>query len=163
MVIAVKPELAQTGAVTQRARKGATIEALSQAHGRLRSAATPYEAGVLLRCGVARISRKCRPMKANEVADELKSEITKGIGKLAMLRDEAKLHLHLATLDAKQEWDEKLEPRIDELQRSAHDLSDSTIAVVHDLVGKVEGFVSKLRGKDDKDGKPADSAADTPR
>jgi len=101
-------------------------------------------------------------MKANEVADELKSEITKGIGKLATLRDEAKLHLHLATLDAKQEWDEKLEPRIDELQKSANELSDSTRAVVHELVGKVEGFVSKLRGKDAKDGKPAEAATQSP-
>ena len=94
-------------------------------------------------------------MTAKEVTEDLKSEITKGIGKLATLRDEAKLHLHLATLDAKQEWDEKLEPKINELQQTAHELTDGSRAALHDLVAKVEGFVSKLRGKGDKDEKPA--------
>lgn len=90
-------------------------------------------------------------MKTNEVADDLKSEFTKGIGKLATLRDEAKLHLHLATLDAKQEWDEKLEPKIAELSQSAHELTDGSRAALSDLVAKVEGFVTKLRGKDGDD------------
>ena len=94
-------------------------------------------------------------MKPNEVAGDLKTEITKGIDKLTTLRDEARLHLHLATLDAKQEWDEKLEPRIDELQKSAHELTEGSRAAMHELVAKVEGFISKLRGKD---AKPADGA-----
>ena len=86
-------------------------------------------------------------MDAKDIKNDVKNEVWKGIEKLAMLRDEAKLHLHLATLDAKQEWSDKLEPRIDELQKSAHELSDSSRTAVQDLVTKVEGFVTKLRGK----------------
>lgn len=82
---------------------------------------------------------------------DIKNDITRGIGKLATLRDEARLHLHLATLEAKQEWDEKLEPKIDELQRSAHQLADGSGAAVQELVAKVEVFVSNLRGKKPND------------
>lgn len=86
-------------------------------------------------------------MDTKEITNDVKNELAKGLDKLALLRDEAKLHLHLATLDAKQEWNDKLEPKIDELQKTAHELSDNSRAAVHDLVAKVEGFVSKLRGK----------------
>lgn len=84
-------------------------------------------------------------MDAKGITNDVKTEITKALEKLMMLRDEAKLHLHLATLDAKQEWSEKLEPHIDEMQRSAQQFTDSSRTAVHDLVGRVEGFVSKLR------------------
>jgi hypothetical protein len=86
-------------------------------------------------------------MDAEKITNDVKNEVSKGLEKLATLRDEAKLHLHLATLDAKQEWDEKLEPRIDELQVKAAELSESSKVAVQELVERVEGFVSKLRGK----------------
>jgi hypothetical protein len=35
---------------------------------------------------------------------------------LGMLRDEAKLHLHLASLDVKKTWETKLEPRINDVR-----------------------------------------------
>jgi hypothetical protein len=35
---------------------------------------------------------------------------------LGMLRDEVKLHLHLASLDVKKTWDTKLEPRINDVR-----------------------------------------------
>ena len=58
--------------------------------------------------------------------------------KLGTLRDEVKLHLHLASLDAKKEWSEKLEPRINEIQSGAQQLSQ-------DVLERVEAFVAKLR------------------
>ena len=86
-------------------------------------------------------------MNTKNLTNDVKNELSKGLDKLALLRDEAKLHLHLATLDAKQEWNDKLEPHIDEIQKTAHELTDHSRAAVHELVAKVEGFVSKLRGK----------------
>lgn len=86
-------------------------------------------------------------MDAEKLTNDVKIEVTKGLDKLKMLRDEAKLHLHLATLDAKQEWNDNLEPKIDELQTKAAELGDSSKAAIHELVERVEGFVSKLRGK----------------
>lgn len=85
-------------------------------------------------------------MDAKSITNDVKNEVTKGIEKLTTLRDEVKLHIHLASLDAKQEWDEKLEPRINEVSTTAHTASDASKAAIHDLVTKVEGFYAKLRG-----------------
>jgi len=86
-------------------------------------------------------------MNADKIATDVKAELSKGLEKLAMLRDEAKLHLHLASLDAKQEWDDKLEPGINDIQTKASELTESSKHAVHELVERVEGFVSKLRSK----------------
>ncbi|HSO40024.1 MAG TPA: hypothetical protein VLT33_46170 [Labilithrix sp.] len=86
-------------------------------------------------------------MNADKITSDVKAELTKGLEKLAMLRDEAKLHLHLASLDAKQEWDDKLEPGINDMQTKAAELTETSKTAVHELVERVEGFVSKLRSK----------------
>lgn len=83
----------------------------------------------------------------SELTDDVKNQISSRLATLATLRDEAKLQLHLATLDAKQEWDEKLEPRIDELQRTAHDLTDGPREAIDEVVAKVEAFLTRLRSK----------------
>ena len=85
-------------------------------------------------------------MDAKTITNDVKNEVSKGIEKLTMLRDEVKLHIHLASLDAKQEWNDKLEPRINEVSTSAQNATDASKAAVHDLVTKVEGFYAKLRG-----------------
>lgn len=85
-------------------------------------------------------------MEAKGIREDVKSEVTKGLERLGTLRDEVKLHLHLASLDAKQEWNEKLEPRITEVQSSAHHVSDASRVAVADLVKRVERFYAKLRG-----------------
>jgi len=85
-------------------------------------------------------------MDAKTIKEDVKTELNKGIERLGTLRDEVKLHLHLASLDAKQEWDEKLEPRINEMQSSAQHAGDASRVAVTDLVKRVEGFYAKLRG-----------------
>jgi hypothetical protein len=80
------------------------------------------------------------------VKDDVKAEVTKGIEKLGMLRDEVKLHLHLATLDAKTEWDEHLEPRINEVVQGAQQVTQTSTTMVLDVLSRVEAFVEKLRG-----------------
>ena len=86
-------------------------------------------------------------MDADKITNDLKAELHKGLEKLATLRDEAKLHLHLASLDAKQEWNDKLEPGINDMQTKAAELTETSKAAVHELVERVEGFVTKLRSK----------------
>jgi hypothetical protein len=85
-------------------------------------------------------------MDPKGMTEDVKSEVNKGIERLTTLRDEVKLHLHLASLDAKQEWNEKLEPRISEVQSSAHQVSDASRVAVTELVRRVERFYAKLRG-----------------
>jgi hypothetical protein len=86
-------------------------------------------------------------MDTKEITADVKNEVQKTMEKLATLRDEAKLHLHLATLDAKQEWDDKLEPKIAELQTSAAQLTETSRTAVQELVTRVESFVDRLRGQ----------------
>ena len=86
-------------------------------------------------------------MDAKEITADVKNELSKSLEKLATLRDEAKLHIHLAALDAKQEWDEKLDPKITELQGTAQQLGDASKEKVQELVKSVEDFVAKLRSK----------------
>ncbi|MDB5220364.1 MAG: hypothetical protein JWO86_8291 [Myxococcaceae bacterium] len=85
-------------------------------------------------------------MDTKTITNDVKNEVTKGIEKLNTLRDEVKLHIHLASLDAKQEWNDKLEPKINEIANTAHNATDASKAAIHDLVTKVEGFYAKLRG-----------------
>lgn len=89
-------------------------------------------------------------MDAKSMKNDVKNEVTKGLEKLTTLRDEVKLHIHLASLDAKQEWNDKLEPKINEVSKevssSAQTASDASKAAIHDLVTKVESFYAKLRG-----------------
>ena len=85
-------------------------------------------------------------MDTKTITEDVKTEVSKGVARLGTLRDEVKLHLHLASLDAKQEWDDKLEPRINEMQSTAHQMSDASRAAVGDLIKRVEGFYEKLRG-----------------
>ncbi len=86
-------------------------------------------------------------MDAKEFTADVKNEVTKSLGKLTTLRDEVKLHLHLATLDAKQEWSDKLEPKIAELQSTAHQLSESSREKVQEVLTAVEEFIAKLKRK----------------
>jgi hypothetical protein len=86
-------------------------------------------------------------METKEVSADLKSELRRSLEQLTRLRDEARLHLHLASLDAKQEW-EKLDPKILALQSAALELGESSKDVVVDLVKSVEDFVDRLvRGR----------------
>jgi hypothetical protein len=84
-------------------------------------------------------------MDAKEIRTDVKNEWQKQADKLDMLRDEVKLHLHLATLDAKKEWDERLEPKILEAQTAAMQASETSRTALRELVTRVESFVAKLK------------------
>ena len=75
----------------------------------------------------------------------IKEEVDKNIEKLATLRDEVKVRLHLASLDAKQEWDEKLSPRMFEVEQAAKNVTESTRSTARELVAKMEDFLARLR------------------
>lgn len=74
-------------------------------------------------------------------SDQLRNEVDKNLQKLVTLRDEVKLKLHLASLDAKQEWDDKLAPRVLEVEQAAKTISETTRSTLNELVSKVEDFV----------------------
>ncbi len=76
---------------------------------------------------------------------DVKQDVNAALSKIATLRDEVKLHLHLASLDAKKEWDEVLEPRVLELQDGAKSIGADVKEKATDVAGKLEAFVARLR------------------
>lgn len=67
--------------------------------------------------------------------------VNEQIAKIETLVGEARLKLHLASLDAKKEWDEKLAPRVLELRSAPAEK-------VHELVSLLEVYVARLRRAD---------------
>jgi hypothetical protein len=74
----------------------------------------------------------------------IKAEVEKNITKLAGLRDQVKVKLHLASLDAKQEWDDKIAPRVLDAETAAKNITDASKAKVDDAIKRVETFLHKL-------------------
>lgn len=79
------------------------------------------------------------------MSNVIKEEVDKNIDRLTALRDEVKLKLHLATLEAKTEWDEHLSPKVFEVEQAAKSVTESTRATATELVGKLEDFLARLR------------------
>jgi hypothetical protein len=79
----------------------------------------------------------------SQTTTELKREIEKSLGLLRTLRDEVRVKLHLAGMDAKEEW-RKLEPQIAEVERAATKFTDSTRAAVSDAVKRLSHLCSRL-------------------
>jgi hypothetical protein len=60
---------------------------------------------------------------------DLKTEIEKKLNALRAMRDEVRVRLHLAGLDAKGEWN-KLEPQITALEHVAEEFTEDTHVAV---------------------------------
>lgn len=78
---------------------------------------------------------------------QIKLEVDKNLERLRTLRDEVKIQLHLASLDLKQEWDDKLSPKVFEAEQTAKEVTESSRLKVMELVAKVEDFVLRMREK----------------
>ncbi len=91
-------------------------------------------------------------METNNATSTIKQDVKKGLEKLASLSDEVKLKLHLASLDAKKEWDERLYPRVVEVEGAVKSITDnineSTHSTLGEVVSKVETFLLTLRQHD---------------
>ena len=75
----------------------------------------------------------------------VKEDLNKGLEKIGTLKDEVKLHLHLASLDAKKEWDEKLEPQIAKLDQLKTQITESSGSLLKDIEHKLEEFLARIR------------------
>jgi len=79
-----------------------------------------------------------------ETAKELKAELDKSVALLRTLRDEVKVKLHLAGMDAKARWRE-LEPRLQTAVEAAKDASDASRKAVGEAVDALKKFRASLR------------------
>lgn len=75
---------------------------------------------------------------------DIKAEVEKNFNKLVGLRDDVKVRLHLASLDAKQEWDDKIAPYVLDAETAAKNIGETSKAKIDDAIAKVEHFLGKL-------------------
>lgn len=75
---------------------------------------------------------------------DTKADLQKGLEKAQALFDDVKVRIHLAGMDAKDEWN-KLEPKVtQELETVKRDLSSASHAAVEEVVGALEKLRAKL-------------------
>lgn len=79
----------------------------------------------------------------SQATTELKNEIQKSLGLMRTLRDEVRVKLHLASMDAKDEW-EKLEPHLVQVERAAGELSEATRGALSEAVKRLAKLHSSL-------------------
>lgn len=73
----------------------------------------------------------------NRTTHELEREIRAARHLLQRLRDQVKVQIHLAELDAKEEW-EALQPSLEELESTASDFTDATHAALQTAVARLK-------------------------
>lgn len=76
---------------------------------------------------------------------DLKAELDKSAALLQTLRDQVRVQVHLARLDAQEKWRE-VEPRLEAaLQKAALDVSDASQKAIVDATHALERFAESLR------------------
>ncbi len=79
-----------------------------------------------------------------ETTKELKVELEKSLALLARLRDEVRVQVHLASMDAKKEWNE-LEPRIHSaVEQAAKDVSNASHAAIQEMTDRLKKLKASL-------------------
>lgn len=70
----------------------------------------------------------------------VQAQIQTSLDTLAALRDEVRLQLHLAGMDAKQSWNDVLEPQIEEANKMAEDATAISQKAIEDIVHRIKAF-----------------------
>jgi hypothetical protein len=79
-----------------------------------------------------------------EGKETLRTRITESLGEIKAMRDEIRIKLHLAGMDAKDAW-AKLEPHIDKLEAQARDVRDDMLERIKDAVEDAKAAAQKVR------------------
>lgn len=79
-------------------------------------------------------------------SDSLRDRLAKGLTDLQTARDEIKLKLHLAGMDAKQAWHD-LEPRLGQLEKQVSDTTAETAEAAQRVIDELKSSFAELRAK----------------
>lgn len=77
-------------------------------------------------------------------ADDLAKSVDEALNELEQATDEVRVKLHLANMDAKDMWETKLEPRLDEARVHAKQASAASTAAIKDIVKAFREFAQSL-------------------
>jgi hypothetical protein len=75
---------------------------------------------------------------------QMRDWMQQNLGKLTTLRDEIRVDLHLAGMDAKDKWKE-LEPKFRDAERIAEEVSDASRKAMEEMVERFRSFRESLR------------------
>ncbi len=70
----------------------------------------------------------------------VKHQIKESLQNLTALRDEVRLQVHLAGMEAKQNWHDILEPQIEDANKLAEDATAISQKAIEDVIGKIKSF-----------------------
>jgi hypothetical protein len=79
----------------------------------------------------------------SDTTRELKNELKKSLDLFRTLREEVRVKLHLGGMDVKEQWN-KLEPRLEDVERKAEELTDASRAAVAEAVKRLRKLSSSL-------------------
>jgi molecular chaperone GrpE (heat shock protein) len=90
------------------------------------------------------MDREYAPTMKNDIATELKNELKGRVQELQALRDEIRVQLHLAGMDAKARWAE-IEPQVEHLEKAAaNTVTEATRAALTETIKRLLKFRSSL-------------------
>ena len=75
---------------------------------------------------------------------DLKAEMQRSVDLLKTLRDEIKVKLHLAGMDARDQW-AKLEPELFKVERAAQQATESSKKLMDDALTRLKSLRDSLR------------------
>ena len=79
----------------------------------------------------------------SQTTTDLKNELDRSLTLLRTLRDEIRVKLHLAGLDARDRW-KQLEPRLAEAEHIATQVTEASRAALADAVTRIKQFRDSL-------------------
>lgn len=80
---------------------------------------------------------------AKDDGDTLRNQIEHRLDELRRIRDEIRVDMHLASMDAKDKWRE-LEPRVRDVETMAKDITDASRKALEEVIGSVRRFRESL-------------------
>lgn len=87
----------------------------------------------------------------SQLSDDLKHHVNKSLDDLRSLRDEIRVRLHLASMEARTRWNEELEPRFQQVERQAREAGEkageSVRKALQDVQQAYKDFRSSLNEK----------------
>ena len=79
----------------------------------------------------------------NVTTHDVKQQLQQGLSELSTVRDEIRVKMHLARMDAKVRWNEELEPRFFEMERQIKEWGEKTADQAGALLGKALGEITE--------------------
>ena len=88
----------------------------------------------------------------SETTSELKNHVSESLRLLRQLRDEIRVELHLAGMEAQDRW-KALDLRFSKAEKAGHEVTDSTKHLLQEAVGELKAFKDAII-KSRQEGRP---------